>query len=163
PAMIFFAVAGPTPGRSSSSFSVARLRSRWPWGAVAADADSFDSFAVDFDDLAELSADLLDELDFSDFDEASDFASLFELDFPAVATFFSLSMFDAETPARDRSSIEEKGRPEMIFAAVAGPTPGSASSSCCVAVLMLTFLDAATAGAASASAPNQSTRIARRL
>src|ERR1700737_2468349 len=36
PAMIFFAVAGPTPGRSSSSFSVATLRS-----TLAADAGLF--------------------------------------------------------------------------------------------------------------------------
>src|ERR1700730_13065020 len=33
PAMIFFAVAGPTPGRSSSSFSVATLRSTLAAGA----------------------------------------------------------------------------------------------------------------------------------
>jgi hypothetical protein len=36
PAMIFFAVAGPTPGRSSSSFSLAALRS-----TLAADAGPF--------------------------------------------------------------------------------------------------------------------------
>src|SRR5262245_58786904 len=46
-----------------------------------------------------------------------------------------LSIVFLDTPALERSSTAEYGRPAMIFLAVASPTPGSFSSSFWVAVL----------------------------
>lgn len=55
----------------------------------------------------------------------------------------------AETPAFDNSSIEEYGRPAMIFFAVTGPTPGKLSKSFSLAVfkstLALVFVEVAAA------------------
>jgi len=49
------------------------------------------------------------------------------------------AMADAETPAFDKSSTDEYGRPAMIFFAVAGPTPGKLSNSFSLAVFKSTF------------------------
>ncbi|MGA7221294.1 MAG: hypothetical protein WA867_14385 [Candidatus Acidiferrales bacterium] len=49
-------------------------------------------------------------------------------------------MVAAETPAFDKSLAEEYGRPEMIFLAVAAPTPGSVSKSFSLAVFRSTGL-----------------------
>jgi len=48
-------------------------------------------------------------------------------------------MVAAETPAFDKSSTEEYGRPPMIFFAVAGPTPGKLSRSFSLDVFRSTF------------------------
>ena len=47
-------------------------------------------------------------------------------------------MVAAETPAFDKSLAEEYGRPEMIFLAVAAPTPGRVSKSFSLAVFKST-------------------------
>lgn len=47
-------------------------------------------------------------------------------------------MVAAETPAFDKSLVEEYGRPEMIFLAVAGPTPGKSSKSFSLALFKST-------------------------
>jgi hypothetical protein len=47
-------------------------------------------------------------------------------------------MVAAETPAFAKSLVEEYGRPEMIFLAVAGPTPGKSSRSFSLAVFKST-------------------------
>src|SRR5579862_7183222 len=62
---------------------------------------------------------------------------------PTVTNGVILSMVLAETPALDRSATDEYGRPAMIFFAVALPTPGSASRSFSVALLMSTLAPAA--------------------
>src|SRR5262245_31576166 len=62
-----------------------------------------------------------------------------------------LSMVFAGTPALARSPTDEYGRPAMIFFAVAAPTPGSFSSSACVAALRSTL---APAGALLAAHPS---------
>src|SRR5262245_12701517 len=51
----------------------------------------------------------------------------------------------AETPAFERSATEAYGRPPTIFFAVAGPTPGRASSSFSDALLRSTGDDAVAA------------------
>lgn len=47
-------------------------------------------------------------------------------------------MVAAVTPAFDKSLVEEYGRPEMIFLAVAAPTPGSVSKSFSLALFKST-------------------------
>src|SRR5215470_8402084 len=58
---------------------------------------------------------------------------------PTVTSGVSFWIVLAETPAFDKSCTDVYGRPAMIFFAVAGPTPGSASSSFSVAELTSTF------------------------
>src|SRR5690348_6025562 len=53
----------------------------------------------------------------------------------AVVRPASFCTVAAGTPTRRRSSALANGRPAMIFFAVAGPTPGRASSSFSLAVL----------------------------
>lgn len=48
---------------------------------------------------------------------------------PTVTNGVIFLMVAAETPAFDKSLVEEYGRPEMIFLAVTAPTPGSVSKS----------------------------------
>jgi len=50
------------------------------------------------------------------------------------------AMIPAETPAFDKSSTDEYGRPAIIFFAVAGPTPGKLSNSFSFAVFKSTLL-----------------------
>src|SRR5262245_12282360 len=57
---------------------------------------------------------------------------------PAVTSGAIFSIVFFGTPALARSATDAYGRPAMIFLAVAGPTPGSASSSVCDAVLRFT-------------------------
>jgi hypothetical protein len=45
-----------------------------------------------------------------------------------VTLLLILLMVDVLTPARFKSATDVNGRPAMIFFAVAGPMPGSASS-----------------------------------
>lgn len=59
--------------------------------------------------------------------------------FPIVTSGAILLIVDAETPAFDKSLIEEKGRAEMIFFAVASPTPGNSFRSAALAVFRSTL------------------------
>jgi hypothetical protein len=116
--MIFFAVASPTPGNSFNSAALAVLRSTFTpevaeAGGVAA------------------AADLL----------ATDFAGV-GVALPKVTNGVIFLMVAAETPAFDRSSAEEYGRPEIIFLAVAAPTPGRLSNSFSLALFRSTFASA---------------------
>ena len=112
--MIFFAVASPTPGNSFNSAALAVFRSTF------AEADG-----------AEGAADLL----------ATGFAGV-RVVLPKVTNGVIFLMVAAETPAFDRSSAEEYGRPEMIFLAVAAPTPGRLSNSFSLALFKSTFASA---------------------
>src|SRR5262245_44238413 len=67
---------------------------------------------------------------------------------PTVTMGAILSTVFAGTPAFERSLTEEYGRPAMIFFAVAGPMPGSASRSAWEAVLRSTFAAGADLSAA---------------
>ena len=139
------AVALPTPGSASSSSADAVFRSTGP------DAAAFSAFEG-FSALSAFSAASV-FAGFSAFELFSGFEPDFSSPFtrPAFATGLSFSISDSETPARARSLIDEYGRPAMIFAAVAGPIPGRASSSCWVAVLTSTFCGAADAVSDAAS------------
>jgi hypothetical protein len=153
PAMIFFAVTSPTPGSASSSFWLAVFRSTGPEDAEEEADDDFleddasaagfsFSFAGDFSAFSDLSGFEAFSVfaGFSAFSAFSDFADVL----PAFTMPEIFWMVESETPAFERSATDEYGRPAMIFLAVASPTPGSASSSCCDAELMSTFfLDAA--------------------
>src|SRR5437762_2441852 len=99
--MIFFAVAGPTPGRASSSFWDALLRSTGE-DAVAAFFSSFAGLA-----FADLSAGA----------GAGAGAA------PTVTRGVIFAMVLAGTPAFERSATDAYGRPATIFFAVAAPTP----------------------------------------
>src|SRR5262249_31184914 len=57
---------------------------------------------------------------------------------PTVTIDEILSIVFFGTPAFERSATELYGRPAMIFLAVTGPMPGSASRSACEAVLRFT-------------------------
>src|SRR5215813_13442095 len=130
--MIFLAVAGPTPGRSSSSFSDAVFKSTF-----APDAAPAIEEGADFSILLGFS--LAEDLE-------ADFAASFSAGAGAAAglppeTVTILLIFEtvfSETPAFERSATELYGRPAMIFFAVASPTPGSPSSSFWVAVFRST-------------------------
>jgi len=117
PEIIFLAVAGPTPGKSSRSFSLAEFKSTGPAGAleVAGFADAADLPAVDFA-------------------AAGAGAAL-----PNVVKGVIFLIVAAETPAFDKSLAEEYGRPAMIFLAVAAPTPGRSSRSFSLALFRSTF------------------------
>src|ERR1700737_314825 len=135
-AMIFPAVFVPTPGRDSSSFSLAVLMSIFvpEAGAVEAAAVFFSDFfvssaAFDVFSFFFVFVAAFDSLVVAREDEAD----------PAVTCERSLSIAFAERPAFERSSTDLYGRFETIFAAVALPTPGSASSSFSDALLRSTF------------------------
>ena len=119
PETIFLAVAGPTPGNSSKSFSLAVFKSTGP--ADALEAAGF----------AEEAADLLA----ADFAGAAAGGAL-----PTVTSGVIFLMVVAETPAFDKSLTEEYGRPAMIFFAVAAPTPGRSSRSLALALFRSTFV-----------------------
>ena len=112
PAMIFFAVAAPTPGKLSKSFSLAVFKSTfWPGAEglgceIGAEALGLAAAAV---------------------------APL------TVASGAIFAMTPAERPAFDKSSTDEYGRPAMIFFAVAAPTPGKLSRSFSLAVFKSTL------------------------
>jgi hypothetical protein len=61
---------------------------------------------------------------------------------PTVTSGVILVIVEPETPAFDKSLTEEYGRPEIIFFAVASPTPGNSFSSAALAVLRSTFAPA---------------------
>lgn len=61
---------------------------------------------------------------------------------PTVTRGVIFPIVAAETPAFDKSLTEEYGRPEMIFFAVASPTPGNSFSSAALAVFRSTFAPA---------------------
>ncbi len=102
--------------------------------------------------------DFFDDEDEAAFSDDADFALADALEDPTVTFDLIFEIVDAETPALLRSSTDAYGRDAMIFLAVASPTPGSASSSCWVAVLRLTLADwdfAACAGAACRASPSR--------
>lgn len=119
--MIFFAVASPTPGNSFSSAALALFKS---------------TFAA-----VELA--LLDALGAVSFVEAAGWLEVFlaaaGAEPPTVTRGVIFFMVAAETPALDKSLVEEYGRPPMIFLAVAAPTPGKLSNCCSVALFRSTF------------------------
>ena len=115
PEMIFFAVASPTPGNSFSSAALAVFRSTF--APVSIEAFGFVG-----------AADLL----------AADFTGS-GVELPTVTNGVIFLIVEAETPAFDKSPTEEYGRPEMIFLAVAVPTPGKLSNSCSPALFRSTF------------------------
>jgi hypothetical protein len=115
PEIIFFAVASPTPGNSFNSAALALLRSTLAPGALEALG-------------LELVADLL----------AADVTGA-ELAPPNVTRGVIFLIVAAETPAFDKSLVEEYGRPEIIFLAVAAPTPGKFSSSRSLALFTSTL------------------------
>ena len=167
--MIFFAVAGPTPGSASRSFSDAEFRSTGPDGASAdLDEDLDEDFEVVVLDSGadELDVALEDFSVFAGFSAASEVPAGLELvlvfDFETVTSGVILSIVFAGTPAFERSATEEYGRPSMIFFAVAVPTPGSASRSAWEAVLRSTFL-ALAACATDEGRTSASTRSPTRL
>ena len=103
--MIFFAVASPTPGNSFSSAALALSRSTGVSGEVV-----LLGFA--------------DRLIYRQGEFAGPGAAP-----PNVTRGVIFVIVEAETPAFDKSAAEEYGRPEMIFFAVAVPTPGKVSRS----------------------------------
>src|SRR6266567_529330 len=132
--MIFSAVFEPTPGSASSSFSLAVLMSTFVPEAAAleAAADFLSAFFVSSAAFEVFSAFLASPL--VSFVAARDDAAE-----PAVTCERSLSIVFAERPAFESSSTEPYGRFATIFAAVALPTPGSASSSFSEALLRSTL------------------------
>src|SRR5271163_467685 len=114
PAMIFFAVASPTPGNASNCAALALFRST---GASLAAAALGFAAAVD----------LL----------AADFAGAGAAP-PTVTDGVIFLIVAAETPAFERSLTDEYGRPVIIFLAVAAPTPGSVSSCASLALFRST-------------------------
>jgi len=142
PAMIFFAVASPTPGNASNCAALALFRST---GASLAPGAL--GFAAAVDLLA------------ADFVGAGD-APL------TVTEGVIFLIVVAETPAFERSLTVEYGRPAIIFLAVAAPTPGSVSSCASLALFRSTVRFAAPDCLAlpvptEAKAPNASTAIVR--
>src|SRR3569833_1885177 len=117
PAMILRDVAGPTPGRAFRSFSEALFRSTGPLlAAVVASALSA---------LAELRRlELVDALVDAPAGVVAAGVVAAEPDTVTCPRIFSIVLF--ETPAFERSSTDEYGRPATILRAVAGPTPGKA-------------------------------------
>src|SRR5262245_36430621 len=109
--MIFFAVASPTPGKSSSSFAEAVFRSTFAEEAAEA---VFSERVVAADvDLSELFSDL----DFFSGFSLWDAFSLRDAFVPplTVTSDEILSIVADETPARERSATEAYGLPAMIF------------------------------------------------
>jgi len=117
--MIFLAVASPTPGRVSRSFALALFKSIGAPSAAGA---------------ADLAA--ADDLLAADFDAAGADAGAAP---PKVTSGVIFLMVAADTPAFDKSLVEEYGRPAIIFLAVASPTPGSVSRSFALALFKSTF------------------------
>jgi hypothetical protein len=115
PEMIFFAVASPTPGNSFSSAALAVFRSTFAPAALGA-------------------LDLVGAVDLLEPELAAAGVAL-----PNVTRGAIFLMVAAEMPAFDKSLVEEYGRPETIFFAVAAPTPGKLSNSCSVALFRSTF------------------------
>src|SRR5262249_36782056 len=120
PSMIFFAVALPTPGSASRSAAEAVFRSTGPVAAAFS--------ALELEGFSELDA-VSDLVVFSSSDFLAEplsppgFLEIFPR--PAFAGGLSFSIVASDTPARERSLMDEYGRPAMIFAAVAAPMPGS--------------------------------------
>lgn len=144
PEIIFFAVAGPTPGKSSKSFSLAEFKSTGPAGALE---------AAGFADAADLPA--------VDFAAAGAGAAL-----PNVVKGVIFLIVAADTPAFDKSLAEEYGRPAMIFLAVAAPTPGRSSRSFSLALFTSTFAPLACPGSpefTSALAANATAAIVKNI
>jgi len=142
PAMIFFAVASPTPGNASNCAALALFRSTG--ASLAPDALGF-ATAVDL--LA---------VDFAEAGAAP----------PTVTEGVIFLIVAAETPAFERSLTEEYGRPAIIFLAVAAPTPGSVSSCASLALFRSTVAFAppdcpALPVLAKASTPTANTAIVR--
>jgi hypothetical protein len=124
PAMIFFAVASPTPGKSFSSAALAVFKSTGaPLPPDALDALAFSEPAA----LLELA---LLELALAGAGAAAP---------PVVTNGVIFLIVAAETPAFDKSLVEEYGRPAMIFLAVAAPTPGKLSKSFSLALFRSIF------------------------
>jgi hypothetical protein len=121
PETIFFAVASPMPGKSFSSAALALFRSTNPPG--------------DFDVVA------LDAVGFAA-DDGLLVAGLTgaEAAAPTETSGVIFLIVAAETPAFDKSSAEEYGRPAIIFLAVAVPTPGKLSNSFSLALFRSTFV-----------------------
>ncbi|MGB7435492.1 MAG: hypothetical protein WBR26_08545 [Candidatus Acidiferrum sp.] len=78
-----------------------------------------------------------------DADEAGRDGALVAGALPTVTSGVILPMVAAETPAFAKPSTEVYGRPEMIFFAVASPTPGNSFSSAALALFRSTFAPAA--------------------
>src|ERR1700693_1142885 len=158
--MIFFAVAAPTAGSASSSFSDAVLRSNLaPEGAEAGA-----TFACAIPFMTFSSAGFAA---FSSFAAFTAGFSVFAVSAagadprPAFTSGLIFAIVSAETPARDRSDTEEKGLPAMIFFAVAAPTPGRLSRSAWLALLM-SILSAFAASAGAGDIARPQARIAAR-
>ena len=117
PETIFLAVAAPTPGRVSKSFSLAVFKSTGPAGSLE---------AAGFADAAVLLAVVF-------------VAAGAEEALPKVANGVIFLIVAAETPAFDKSLADEYGRPAIIFLAVAAPTPGRFSRSFSLALFRSTF------------------------
>src|SRR5262249_15756594 len=117
--MIFLAVAGPTPGRSSSSFWDAVFKSTFaPEAAAAIEEGAAFSILPGFSLAA----------DFAAFPAGAAAGAAAEPP-PTVTILLNLEMVFSERPALEKSETELYGRPAMIFFAVASPTPGSSSRS----------------------------------
>src|SRR5262249_49298011 len=99
--MIFLAVAAPTPGRSSSSFCEALLRST---GLLDFEADALDSDLLALVSVFSAAALLSDLLAFSVFSADFSFGALVLL---TVTSFRILSTVLLATPAFSRSLTEE--------------------------------------------------------
>src|SRR5262245_4403000 len=114
--MIFLAVAGPTPGRSSSSFWDAEFKSTFAPDAAPAIEEGADFSILPGFSLA------------ADFAAGAGAGAAAELPPETVTILLNLAMVFSGTPAFERSETDLYGRPAMIFFAVASPTPGSSSS-----------------------------------
>jgi len=115
PEMILFAVASPTPGNSFSSVALALSRSTFAPAALE---------AFGFAEAADLLAAVVGVAVAS----------------PSVTNGAIFLIVAAETPAFVKSLTEAYGRPEIIFLAVATPTPGKLSNSCSVALFKSIFV-----------------------
>src|SRR5262245_39330784 len=129
--MIFLAVAGPTHGRSSSSFSDAVFKSTFApdMAPPAVEAGADFSILLGFSFAADFAAGLA---------AGPAAGAAAELPPETVTSLLSFETVFSGTPAFERSETELYGRPAMIFFAVASPTPGSSSSSFWEAVLRST-------------------------
>ncbi len=103
--------------------------------AGAGDAAEEDAGGLDGDGASDagVEEDLRFEVEDVGWDDAATDGAL-----PTVTSGVIFLMVAAETPALDKSLAEEYGRPETIFLAVAGPTPGRSSKSFSLAVFKST-------------------------
>jgi len=119
--MMAWAFTGPIPGRASSSSLVdVLIFTFWPGARFVA---VLEAFSVDLAAFTGASFEgAANAGDAAAFPVAAEAAGAGAAE-PTVTKGFMASIFLAERPAFDSSSIDLYGLPATIFLAVAGPTP----------------------------------------